>query len=149
MKYHEECLHCGHTYKAYTESLNVQMLEAFTIFVKHYGKEKKPLPVGKDWGLTHSQYTNFYKLQYYNLILKVEGGYLPTKRGLLFIRGEYAIRLPVVVFKKKVLPESHEAWNGVREKVKEKYIWDIDDRYFKNRQDYAEEASKQTSLLNT
>lgn len=147
MKYHVECECCGQTVKAYTHRLNKPMVQSFIKFVNQYKETRQPLRVGDVPDLTTIQYNSFYKLQHFGLIKKMEGGYLPTQRGLKFLRGEFAVQNPSASMGRKVLPLDHQAWETHSGNIKEEYIHDIDDRYYKQRDEYLDESSNQTSLL--
>lgn len=148
MKYQEVCDCCGSVVTAYTHCINVALVKALRQLVDYYEQEKKPCNLQKRLNLTHNQFTNFQKLQYFGLVLRTIDGWYPTEKGIGFIAGELSIKNPVATFKNEVLSYNHEAWKTHKAEPVDLWVNDIDQFSFKKRSDYQSEKSLQTNLFN-
>jgi hypothetical protein len=66
------------------------------------GDRLQPVELG-DMGLTNSEYSNFPKLEYWDLVSKVEGGWKMTEAGSEFLRGRRTIHKSVWTYRGKVI----------------------------------------------
>jgi len=149
MKYHEICDCCGHKITAYTLPLNDEMAKAFIIFAEAYIEgDEKPLKKG-EIGLNNTQYSNFQNLRHFGIITQSERGqawYL-TDQGKKFYYGKAFILTPAAHMNSMTLPSGHEAWKthkGTRRSAK---ITDYFQPKYKQREEYQEEKSQQSSLF--
>ena len=95
--------------------------------------------------LTRNQWDNFQKLKYWNLVEQIEkdgkkkqGIWQITQDGRLFIEGKIKIRKKVWTYRGVV-----KEYDG-----EELMITDIVGRYYRKREDYADEAIPQITLDN-
>ena len=148
MKYSKTCDHCDHQNTAYTNNLNAQMVGALKQLVEFYETKKKKCNLQENLRLTHNQFANFQKLQYFGLARRDKEGWLPTNDGIEFIYGSVCITVPVAVMNGEILPDDHEAWDthaGERHQV---FVFDIDETAYKKRPEYAKERNQSTLFEN-
>jgi len=145
MKYSKQCGCCGHLVTAYSHNINAQMVQALEQVVDYYMKYSKGCNLQKHLKLTKNQYNNFQKLQYFGVVVNTETGWIPTRLGVGFIRGEMAIMNPVATFGKEILGQFHEAWYTADKKPKQTYIHQIKNYEYKGRESYKEE--RRTTLF--
>jgi len=146
MKYTIKCDHCDHIKTAYVHILNTGKVDALRKLVDFYEEHKRSAPL-KDLGITNSQYTNFCHLPYFNLALRVEGGWVPTQRGISFIYGQHSVLHPVAVMESKVLDSNHEAWDSHKTERKYKSVQDFSEFAYKKRGEFAREKSQALQLF--
>lgn len=109
MNFHLDCKCCGHRVTAYTANLNRPLARAFVAFCDARirlgrGVEKSKL------ALTHGQYGNFQKLQYFGLIFLTTAGWEWTMFGRRFFLGHESVLTPCAHMGNEALPDDHLAW---------------------------------------
>lgn len=114
---------------AHAFNLNKSMVSMFCMFAENYLTHKRPLHPKEMIG-THSQKANFATMRHLGIIestTKGEGWFL-TPTGLLFLRGEITLDLPVLHMAEKTLPRNHIAYSPafLKKGTTKKYIYDID-----------------------
>jgi len=146
MKYSETCHCCHHTVTAYIHRLNAGMVEALKQLVDHYSRHRRRVNLQKDLNLTKNQYNNFQKLQYFRLVHRDTGGWVPTSGGTRFIQGEIGCPDVVATMGKEVLSWWHKAWDTHGAVTKTVYVTDFLDTRYKGKEEYKEE--RRTTTLN-
>jgi hypothetical protein len=140
MKYSKLCECCGHSVKAYSHTLNVQLLQALKQLSNFYEANKRGCHLQNDLPkLTKNQYNNFQKLQYFRLIIKKEDGWYPTRLADNFLKGETSIYMPVATFGKSVLTPEHEAWESAEKKPMLRFITEVKGFTWKKLEDYLQD----------
>jgi len=140
MQYKRNCNCCGHSLTAYTHRLNKPLVKALRELVDFYEDNREMANLQKDLKLTKNQYNNFQKLQYFDLVRRVETlGWIPTKKGLNFVHGLEPCMTTVATFGKEILKYDHIAWQTHKGTIESKYIGDIDETSYKRRTEYKEE----------
>lgn len=147
MKYQETCDCCGGVVTAYTHNLNLPLVKALRQLVDFFERERKACNLQKDLSLTHNQLANFQKLQYFDLVLRVAEGWLPTEKGTMFIYGETSIKNPVATFKNQILPYDHIAWQSHKAEPVDLSVDEVDQFSYKRREAYQAEKSPQNNLF--
>ena len=147
MKYKEACPHCGSIVTAYTHNLNVPLVKALKQLVDYYEVNKKPCNLQKNLVLSKNQYNNFQKLQYFDFVMRIKEGWFPTQTGIDFIYGLVPVVTPVATISSRILDEFHPAWGTYKSIRKKLYVKEIDVLSYKQREEYQEEKSSQTTLL--
>lgn len=147
MRYHETCPHCGNQTTAYTHNLNKTLVSALDQLVTHYYKQYSPVNLQQDLDLTKNQYNNFQKLQYFGLVRRTTNGYYPTSKGISFTAGLTHCQNKVATLGKRILENDHPAWETTNVSPETVMIWDIDERFYKRREDYQKEKSNQIKLF--
>lgn len=142
MKHTEICECCWNKISTYTHALNKSLISAFGQLVYYYRMNWKLANLQKNLSLSKNQYNNFQKLQYWGIVSRNKGGRYPTRLWFDFFDCKTNIFDRVATFWKKVLSPT----NPLREKDKKKpkliYIYDIDQIYFKRREEYQSEKTK-------
>lgn len=146
MKYKQKCQCCEHELVAYTHSINRPMVSALSQLVSFYLEHKKKANLQKDLQLTKNQYNNFQKLQYFHLVKRTLGGWLPTELGTAFIDGHTSVKVPVATLGKEILSDNHEAWETHSQRRQIKTVRDYMDIGYKQREDYQAEKSPQARI---
>lgn len=91
------CPKCGTRLMHYKHRLSVPLVDALYKLHEH-GRAKIA-----DLDITHSQYNNFHKLKYWNLIRQVDDcQYEISPLGELFLRGEISIPSYAITYQGKV-----------------------------------------------
>lgn len=137
------CQHCGAKMKKYKFSLNRPLVDVLVLM-------RKLAPVGSpieinSLNMTTSQWTNFQKLRYWNLIARYEdkahpkgGIWVVTQQGADFVDGTLPIRKYAVMYRNELVEYSGDL-------VFEKQI---KQRTFKTRPEYAQDHDSITKELN-
>lgn len=147
MDYKIKCECCDSIVTAYTHNLNKPIVSALRQIVDFYQNKRQMCNIAKDLRLTHNQIANFQKLQYFGLVQKIDGGWLPTRDGVDFVHGELSVLNPVATFKGQVIPYTHEAWKTHKGKPELTNIKDVDVFSYKQRPEYQSEKSQQPTLI--
>jgi hypothetical protein len=142
MKYSETCACCAHTATAYTHNLNKPLISALKQLVEFYQVNYRRANLQKDLMLTKNQYNNFQKLQYFGLVHREAGGYVPTSKGTAFIKGTGSTQDIVATLGKNILDQSHPAWSEHSRTPKEVRIYDYFPEAYKQREEYQDEKSR-------
>lgn len=148
MKFQEVCECCGSVVTAYTHNLNVPLVKALRKLVDYFEANRVACKLQSDLELTHNQFANFQKLQYFGLVYGSGSGWMPTKDGIDFIHGEISIKNPVATMANKVLPDNHPAWATHLKSRELVSIREVDETCYKKREEYGEEKSRQNNLFN-
>lgn len=110
------CPHCGANMKEWKHSLTrglVDILMKFGNTVSRSGKNDVHI---KEMGFTVNQFNNFQKLRYFGLVAKVrndedmhiQGHWLITRRGWLFLKGDIAVHKSIKTFRNSITERSEE-----------------------------------------
>lgn len=142
MKYSETCECCEHTLTAYTHNLNKPMINALRQLVAFYGKNKRRANLQKDLDLTKNQYNNFQKLQYFRLVHREAAGYVPTQRGVNFVKGKESVANLVATLGKNVIGYHHPAWDSHGAKPKDVSIYHYFPEMYKQKEEYQGEKAR-------
>jgi len=145
MKYFETCKECGHKKTAYTYRLNKGRINALRRLVDLYEQHRRPI-LTRELGLSNAQYTGFCHLQYWDLIQKAGGGYIPTVLGSNFIYGYMAIPNLAANMAGENLPAGHPSWETQSEKAEMVMVQDIEITAYKQRVEYQAEKSGQLAI---
>lgn len=141
MKYQEQCDSCGHIITAFTHVINAQLVIALRQLYDFYTLKKKPCNLQKHLNLTKNQYNNFQKLQYFGLVIRDQGGWVPTMKGEMFLYGEMPILKRVITFGKEVLSETHELYRKIGSTNQLLFVHEINKEAWKKRVEYQQEKS--------
>ncbi len=114
------------------------MISGLKQLVDLYATEKKRYNLQEDLDLTKNQYNNFQKLQYFDLASRNELGWIPTNRGIEFVKGKKRIYDPVLTFDGIAVGARNFLWSKVSKKPKLKYAKDVKVRHYKRKEDYIE-----------
>lgn len=144
MKYISTCDHCGHQITAFTHNLNKGIVKALRVLVDFYESRKNGAGLG-ELSLTTQQYNNFQKLQYFDLIRKIDGLWYPTSKGSEFIMGKIAVPTTSATMGKEILGYEHPAWQTHTKELEFLFVWQIDEISYKKRPEYG--AEKTPSLF--
>jgi len=134
--------------KAYTAKLNKAMVDAFEQMMEIYLETRKGVKV-RNLNLTYSQYSNFQKLRYFDLMFFEDSQdvWYPTQLGIAFFFGEFPVLDPAGHMDNQPLPRDHPAWDTHSKGRRKTYIHDVDRTHFKQRSDYQAEASTGPTLF--
>lgn len=147
MKYQEVCAHCQHVNVAYIHNLNSPLVKCLRKLVDYYRRTLSGANLQRDLHLTINENNNFQKLQYFDLVSRVEGkGWYPTQCGIDFICGEMQVPNRVATINSNVLPGYHPAWNTTQKRPMLVAVWEVDETSHKKREEYQQEKSRQLSL---
>ncbi len=114
MNYREKCPHCGRIVAAYSVQMNEGLIRAFITFSDARLRLARPV-MKHEMTLDHSQYGNFQKLRYFELIYQLENrleGWEMTPLGWSFFRGEIMILNPAGHIAGQRLADNHSAWSS-------------------------------------
>ena len=109
MTTNDRCQHCGAKMNKYWHRLTPVMVRALVKTLQVVRDQDNNHVQISDVDLSHSEYGNYQKLRYHGLIAKHhddEGnfdGWLITKRGGQFLRGEVCLPLRVQTFRNRVV----------------------------------------------
>lgn len=147
MKYQETCECCGTVLTAYTQPFNKSMANALIALVEAYDRLRRPINLGNDLNLTHSQQCNLPKLRYYGLIQLIKKGeWIPTGLGVEFCKERAQIYFPAATLGNRILPPNHQAWQTHQVVRRNIFISEITDLRYKQTEEYAAEKSGQAGL---
>lgn len=147
MHFSTKCECCGHTSTAYTHKLGKNLVQALRQLVDWYEETKSPAHLQRHLNLTKTQYNNFQKLQYFNLVRNIPEGWLPTPLGIDFIYNRAMVLNTVATIENNVLSSLHGAWKT--HKGKEPKLVSVRDIHlisYKTRSEYQLEKSRQLNL---
>ena len=139
MKYFNKCECCGNLVRAYSHSLNSQLVYGLEQLVSFWRKNKRGCNLQADLSLTKNQYNNFQKLQYFQLVENKKDGWYPKGKGCLFIDGTIVVESLVATFGKEILDSKHEVWQTAEKKPRMVHISSIKNYNWKRRLDYLNE----------
>jgi len=142
MDYKRNCDCCGHQTTAFSHNLNAQLIQALDQLNDYYFKNHRGCNLQKNLNLTKNQYNNFQKLQYFNLVTRVEDGWIPTIVGTKFLQGDITVENPVATFGKEILNRYHEAWRTSERVPTLIHISQIRNYNWKGRKEYQGEKSQ-------
>lgn len=151
MKYFLPCssIHpCGKGSTAYTHRLNPSNIQAFRRFVQKWAQKRRPCdPEGLNF--SHLQLCSWQRLKHWGLIQKVDDDarYIVTPLGLDFYNGLVQLNDVVATINDERIPDDHEAWLTHGRKPRKTYIWQVDASGYKPKQEYIQEASRQSSIF--
>lgn len=147
MKYQQVCEHCHHVDAAYVHKLNVPLVKCLRRLVDFYHRTSEGASLQKDLNLTINENNNFQKLQYFDLVFRIEGqGWFPTQKGIDFICGDTQVPDRVATINSEVLPDTHPAWETSSKRPMLIAVWEVDQESYKKREEYQKEKSAQLSF---
>lgn len=131
----ELCPHCGAKMRAYWHRLTPMLVKGLIKFRKAVvEKGVNKIHLQRDLNLTKTEYNNFQKLRLHGLVAKfrednerVNGYWLLTRRGGLFLNNHYAIPKRVKTFRNKVIEHDKELVTVVKVIGSEPYLETITD----------------------
>lgn len=148
MKYFQPCTAerpCGKGSHARTVVLSKGLVKVLDIIMKSY--RGRPIE-NSDLTLNNVEYATWKHLKYFGLIEELNDSLIiPTALGQKFYGCQMPIFTTVAVMDDKVLPMAHEAWQTHPKRPKQQYIWEIDGRMWKQREEFQAEATRQTSMF--
>lgn len=120
------------------------MVKALSQLVEFYENMKAGANLQKDLQLTKNQYNNFQKLQHLKLVIRTANGWYPSMMGIEFIHGERSVFCTAASMGNITVNYNHPFWEGKLPPAK--YVHEIDTFSYKQRPEYQEEKSDQTSI---
>ena len=127
MNLHQKCPHCGAKMDSYRHAMSKNLAEGLRKLYIAGGEGH-----AQTIGMSKSEFTNFQKLQYWNLIEKTgrAGVWRITERGKAFVHGEKGVPHYAITYRGRVLKYDGELIN----------FSDCADFLTRTREDYYNEA---------
>jgi len=145
MKYTKTCECCWNKITAYTHKLNAWHVDMVEKLYNYWMKNKKPA-ISSELNLTPVEYSCFAKARHFGIIAEYQGGWVPTRKAVAFLKWEIKIPNRVASFGNRTLPMDHEAWKTDKKGWKLVSVEEVKKDYKrKQAQEYKEE--KGTSWL--
>lgn len=110
----EKCEHCGASLNKYWHRLTPVLVNALVKTMQCVQSKGENLVHKQDLNLTHGEYGNYQKLRFHGLIAKHKDedgafdGWVLTKRGGKFLKGQMTVPLKVQTFRNQVVGHSEE-----------------------------------------
>ena len=151
MKYFQPCTSerpCGKGSHARTVVLSKGLVNVLDHLMRAYEHSKRQPISNRDMILNNVEYATWKHLKYFGLIQELDDSLVkPTLVAYDFYRGIMPIFTTVAVMDDKVLPMIHEAWLTHPKTPRKQFIYEIDGQMWKQRQEFKDEMTTQTSIF--